>query len=108
MAHDDLLEEVRRIRELLELLAEPAIAERDAALRAKLRAIVGTSQKKQKSVLLMDGSRAQKDIVSETSINQGHLSTMVSQLNEAGLLADGKKLPKLVISIPSKFFESNG
>lgn len=100
-----LLEEVRQIRKLLELLAEPAIAQRDAKLRAELRKIVGSGSKKQESVFLMDGSRTQKQIISQTSVNQGHLSTMVGKLESAGLLADGKKQPKLTISIPSNFFD---
>jgi hypothetical protein len=101
-----LLEEVRRMRKLLELLAEPAISQRDAKLRDKLRKIVGSSSKKQQSVLLMDGSRAQKQIVAETSVNQGDLSTMVGQLESAGLLEGGRKQPKLAISIPLNFFNA--
>lgn len=107
MTNDDLLREVQKIRELLELLAEPAVAQRDAALRDELRRIVGSSQKKQNAVLLMDGTLAQKDIVAQASINKGNLSTTVSQLEQAGLLADGKKLPKLIIPIPPNFFEFN-
>src|SRR5664279_3341024 len=73
-----LLEEIRQIRKLLELLAEPAIAQRDARLREELRTIVGTSSKRQQSVLLMDGTRTQTQIVKETSMTKGNLSTMVS------------------------------
>jgi hypothetical protein len=102
-----LLDEVRQMRKLLELLAEPAIAQRDAKLRDKLREIVGSSFKKRESVFLMDGSRTQRQIITQTSVNQGHLSTMVGKLDSAGLLAGGKKLPKLTISIPPNFFDSN-
>ena len=101
-----LLDEVRQMRKLLELLAEPAIAQRDAKLRDELREIVGSSSKKQQAVFLMDGSRTQKQIIAAASVNQGHLSTMVGQLENAGLLADGKKQPKLAISIPSGFFDA--
>jgi hypothetical protein len=101
-----LLDEVCQIRKLLELLAEPAIAQRDAKLRDELRDIVGSSAKKQQSVLLMDGSRTQRQIVAETSVNQGDLSTMVGRLDNAGLLCDGKKQPKLTISIPLNFFDA--
>jgi DNA-binding MarR family transcriptional regulator len=94
------------MRKLLELLAEPAIAQRDAKLRDELRNIAGSSSKKQQSVLLMDGSRTQKQIVAETSVNQGDLSTMVGRLEDAGLLADGKKQPRLVISIHRNFFDA--
>jgi hypothetical protein len=102
-----LLEELRKIRKLLELMAEPAIAKRDANLRSQLRTIVGSSPKKQQAVFLMDGTRSQREIVSATSVNQGNLSTMAASLDSAGLLADGKKYPKLTISIPPNFFESN-
>jgi len=102
-----LLEEVRHMRKLLELLAEPAIAQRDAKLRDKLREIVGTSAKKRQSVLLMDGSRTQGQIVAQTSVDQGDLSKMVGKMDSAGLLADGKKHPKLALSIPANFFDAH-
>lgn len=103
----ELLEMVRKIHDLLELIAEDKIAERDAKQRAELREIVGTGVAKQKSVLLMDGTRTQSDIVRETSVNQGHLSTMVGRLHKAKLIADETKKPKLVISIPANFFETD-
>ncbi|MCX7008897.1 MAG: hypothetical protein NTY53_16905 [Kiritimatiellaeota bacterium] len=102
-----LLHEVTQIRTLLELLAEPAIAQRDAKLRDELLKIVGSSSKKQQSVFLMDGSRTQKQIHAQTSVNRGDLSTMVGKLEDAGLLVDGKKQPKLAISIPSNFFDTD-
>jgi len=102
-----LLKEVREMRKLLELLAEPAIAERDGKLRGELRNIVGSSVRKQRSVFLMDGTRTQKQIIERTRVNQGGLSTMVGRLESAGLLADGRKQPKLAISIPLNFFDVN-
>lgn len=54
----------------------------------------------------MDGSRTQKDIVSQTSVHKGELSTMVGKLETAGLLIDDKKYPKLAITIPANFFET--
>ncbi len=95
------------MRKLLELLAEPAIAQRDAKLRDELRKIVGSSSKKQQSVLLMDGSRTQAQIVAQTAVHQGDLSTMLGKMENTGLLADGKKQPKLAISIPANFFDAN-
>jgi hypothetical protein len=105
-ASTEILSAVREIRDLIRLLAEPAIAARDEKLRGALRQIVGNSLPKAKAVLLMDGNRTQSTIDSETAINQGHLSTLVKQLNNGKLLlGDGKK-PKLAISIPASFFES--
>jgi DNA-binding MarR family transcriptional regulator len=101
-----LLEEVRQMRKLLELLAEPAISQRDAKLRDELRRVVGSSSKKEQAVLLMDGSRTQAQIVAETSVHQGDLSTMVGRLDSAGLLEVGRKQPKLAIPIPLDFFNA--
>ena len=102
-----LLEEVRQIRKLVELLAEPAIAQRDAKLRQELRRIVGNSARKQQAVFLMNGSSTQAEIVTQTSVHKGDLSTMVGKLEGAGLLADGRKRPKLAINIPPSFFDAS-
>ena len=76
-----LIEEVRQMRKLLELLAEPAIAQRDAKLRGELQKIVGSSVKMQQCVFLMDGSRTQKQIVTRSSV----LSIPSGLLSPAGL-----------------------
>jgi CRP-like cAMP-binding protein len=102
-----LLEEVRRMRALLELIAEPAVAQRDAKLRDELRKIVGSSSKKQRSVFLMDGSLTQAQIATQSTLDQGDLSKLAGKLENAGLIVDGRKQPKLAISIPSNFFEAN-
>jgi hypothetical protein len=102
-----LVETVRKIHSLLELLAEEKIAERDAKQRATLRQIVGTSPTRQKSVFLMDGAHTQKQIRTKTSVNQGHLSTMVGKMHKANLLASDTMTPKLAISIPPNFFETH-
>jgi len=102
----ELLTAVREIRDLVRLLAEPAIAERDQKLRDELRRIVGKSAAKSKSVLLMNGSRTQRDIHRETGIDEGQLSVFVKQLKSSKLLAADGKQPKLAISIPANFFEA--
>jgi hypothetical protein len=56
---DQLLSAVQEIRDLVRLMAEPAIAERDRKLRAELKQVVGKSVPKSKSVSFMDGSRTQ-------------------------------------------------
>lgn len=104
---NELLAIVRKIYGLLELLAEDKIAQRDVKQRTALLEIVGTSVTKQKSVFLMDGTRTQTEIHGVTSVNKGHLSTMVGKLNNAQLLVGDTKKPKLAISIPPNFFESN-
>ena len=100
-----LLEAVSEIRELLRLIAEPAIAVRDGEFRERLRKIVGTSARKRKSVFLMDGTHTQKQIRDLTSVNQGDLSTLVKKLNAGKLLVGDARLPKLAFAIPSNVFE---
>jgi hypothetical protein len=102
---DELLETVRKIYGLLELLAEDKIAERDAKKRSELRRIAGAGRLKQAAILLMDGTRAQKDIIAGSAISKGNLSSLVSELSAAELLDQDRKFPKLVISIPVNFFE---
>jgi hypothetical protein len=74
----EILQAVSEIRDLVRLLAEPAIAARDQELRSELRRIVGRSATKAKAVLLMDGSRTQRAIHRESALNEGHLSTLVT------------------------------
>jgi hypothetical protein len=105
---DGLLKAVQEIRDLVRLMAEPAIAERDRKLRAELRQIVGKSAVKAKSILYMDGNRTQADIQRETKINQGDLSTLVKKLGTSRLLSGDGKKPKLAIASPPNFFESEG
>ena len=101
------VELLRKIHGLLELLAEDKIAQRDAKQRDLLRQLAGTSVPKQKSILLMNGTRTQAEIRRATSMNQGHLSTLVGALHKSGLLIDDAKQPCLAISIPVNFFETN-
>jgi hypothetical protein len=103
----ELLETVRKIHGLLELLAEDKIAARDAKQRATLREIVGSSPTKQKSVLLMDGTRTQTEIRAVTSVHAGDLSTLVGKLHKAALLEGDPKRPKLAISVQPNFFETD-
>ena len=103
----ELLSAVLEIRKLLELLAEPAIAQRDAKLRKELRQLVGASETKQKSVYLMNGSLTQSQIKAHTAVHTGNLSTLVSKMSQTKLLTGDPKLPKLAISIPPNFFESD-
>jgi hypothetical protein len=103
----EMLKEMKKISSLLELLAEDKVAQRDAKQRTALLEIVGASATKQKSVFLMDGTRTQTEIHGATAVNKGHLSTMIGKLHQAKLLIGDTKKPKLVISIPPNFFESN-
>jgi DNA-binding MarR family transcriptional regulator len=101
----ELLSAVQEIRELIRLMAEPAVAQRDQKLRGEIKRLVGTSVPKSKAVLLMDGTRTQRDIHRETGINEGNLSTLVKELRKSGLLAEDVN-PTLLIKIPSNFFDT--
>jgi len=101
----ELLGAILEIRDLIRIMAEPAVAEHDKKARTELRRIVGSSSKKAQAVLLMDGSRIQSAIQKETGINQGDLSTLVKQLKVKNLVSEDGKQPKLAISIPKNLFE---
>jgi|WetSurMetagenome_2_1015567.scaffolds.fasta_scaffold205416_2 hypothetical protein len=103
---EQMLLVLTEMRDLMRLIAEPAIAQRDKKYREELRAIAGNALgKKAKAIVLMDGTRKQTDIVKECGINAGDLSVLVKKLNAASLLVDDPKQPKLAISIPANFFE---
>jgi hypothetical protein len=103
---NEILSVVCEIRDLVHLMAEPAIAERDQEHRRELRQLVGSSLPKQKAVSLMDGKRTHRAIYTEAGIDQGNLSRLVKKLNAAGLLSGEPKQPRLSIQIPPNFFES--
>ena len=104
---EEVLGVLNKIYGLLELLAEDKIAERDAKQRAALREIVGGSVPMQRSVLLMDGTRSQKNIIDETSAHKGQLSTVVGKLRAVKLVVGDVKAPKLTISVPLNFFDND-
>ena len=95
------------IRDLLQVMAEPALAERDAKLRASLRTVVGNSGKKAKAALLMDGTRSQSAIVKESEMDQGGVSRLVKALAAAKLISTDEKNPRLLVKVPPTFFEGS-
>lgn len=99
---------LREIRDLLLVMAEPALAKRDERLREAIREIAGKSKVRAKAIMLMDGSRAQSVIIRESGIDAGALSRCVKALRTASLIGKGDdKHPKLVITIPPNFFEND-
>jgi len=101
-----MLQVLAEMRDLLRLIAEPAIAQRDKKLREALRGIVGSATgKKAKAIFLMDGTRTQAGITKQCGIHQGDLSVLVKKLKAAELLTGDPKQPQLAISVPPNFFE---
>lgn len=98
---------LREMRDLLRVIAEPTLAKRDQKLRASLSEVVGKSKTKARAVVLMDGSRTRAAICKESGIDQGDLSRLAKALRAEALIAADEKHPKLVIAIPSGFFESS-
>ena len=96
---------LREMRDLLLVIAEPALAKRDERLRGDLLKIVGKSKPKAKAVLLMDGSRNQAAIKNQSGMHQGDVSTLVKAMRQASLLHKDEN-PKLVIAIPPNFFDA--
>ncbi|QWG19334.1 hypothetical protein KMZ68_05615 [Bradyrhizobium sediminis] len=92
----DDTEILREIRDLLRLIAEPALAKRDERLRASLQELVGKSKQKAEAVVLMDGTRSQADIRKAAGIDQGNLSRLVTALRQTELIGPDEKRPELV------------
>src|SRR5712664_647322 len=95
------------MRDLLRVIAEPALAKRDDAPRASLLEVVGKGKVKAKAVMLMDGTRSQTVISKESGIDDGNLSRLVKALRAKSLIAADEKQLKLVISIPPNFFANS-
>jgi hypothetical protein len=101
-----MLSVLAEMRDLLRLIAEPSIAERDKKLREVLRVIGGSATNKNaKAILLLDGTRTQADVTKGCGISKGNLSVLVKKLRAADLLKGDLKQPQLAISIPVNFFE---
>lgn len=96
---------LREIRDLLRLIAEPALAKRDERLRSSLRQIIGKSKQKAEAVVLMDGTRSQADIRKECGIDDGNLSRLVKALRDSELIGTEDKHLKLAFPVPSNLPE---
>jgi hypothetical protein len=108
MALDEQTELLREMRDLLRVMAEPALAKRDERFRSSLIEIVGKSKVRGRAVLLMNGSRKQAAICKESGIDQGELSRLTKALRAKELIPADEKQPKLIISVPPNFFEQSG
>jgi hypothetical protein len=98
---------LRQIRDLLQLIAEPALAQRDERLRNALRKIVGKSRQKAEAVALMDGTRSQITIKKDCGIDDGNLSRLVKALREEKLIGPDDKHPKIAIPVPANFLSGD-
>jgi len=99
------IELLLEIRDLLQIIAEPTLAKRDAKLRSSLRVLVGSSEKRAKAVFLMDGTRSQADLVKATGSDQGNLSRFIKSLAESKLISSDQKKPKVLVTVPPNFFD---
>jgi hypothetical protein len=99
---------LREIRDLLRLIAEPALAKRDERLRTSLQQVVGKSKQKAEAVILMDGTRSQATIRKDCGIDDGNLSRLVKALRQAELIGPDDKHLRLVFPVPSNLVAAVG
>jgi len=99
---------LKEIRDLLRLIAEPALAKRDERLRASLQQVIGKSKQKADAVVLMDGSRSQAEVRKACGMDDGNLSRLVKALRSAELVGPDDKHLKLVFPVPSNLLDSVG
>jgi hypothetical protein len=104
---DEQTELLKEMRDLLRVIAEPALAERDKKRRASLLEVVGKSKRKAEVVILMDGSRSQKALNKDSGMDQGDISRLVKALRDKQLLKGEDKHPELALSIPPNFFKNS-
>jgi hypothetical protein len=104
----DDTEILREIRDLLRLIAEPALTERDERLRSSLQELVGKSKQKAEAVVLMDGTRSQAGIRKAAGMDRGNLSRFVTALRRAKLIGPNEKSPKLDFPVPSNLIDNVG
>lgn len=104
---DEQTQLLQEMRDLLRVIAEPALAERDKKRRASVLEVVGRSKRKAQAVLLMDGSRSQTALHKDSGMDQGDVSRLVKALRDKQLLKGDDKHPELVIFIPPNFFEDS-
>jgi hypothetical protein len=104
---DEQTQLLQEMRDLLRVIAEPALAERDKKRRTSLLEVVGKSKRKSQVVLLMDGSRSQTSLHKDSGMDQGDISRLVKALRAKELIKADEKHPELVISIPPNFFDNS-
>ena len=102
------LEVLLEIRDLLQVIAEPALSERDKKLRTSLRSVVGSSDKRARAVQLMDGSESQSAIAKEAGLDAGNVSRLAKALAAERLSSSDEKCPRLLLRIPHTFFDTEG
>jgi DNA-binding MarR family transcriptional regulator len=102
------VELLAEIRDLLQVMAEPALAKRDEKFRSAIRSVVGKSQKSASAVVLMDGSRAQAAISKEVGIDPSQLNRLIKSLEKHALVGADEKHPKLRVKLPPNFFDEHG
>lgn len=102
------VELLTEIRDLLQVMAEPMLAKRDAKFRELVRKAVGKSENARKAVCLMDGTRTQASVAKAVGMDAGQLNRLVKALEKEKLCAADEKHPKLLGKLPHGFFEQNG
>jgi hypothetical protein len=98
----------KEIRDLLRLIAEPALAKRDERLRTALQQVIGKSKQRAEAVILMDGTRSQAVIRKDCGIDDGNLSRLVKALRSSELIGPDDKHPQLVFPVPSNLTDTVG
>jgi hypothetical protein len=101
------IELLAEIRDLLRVMAEPALAKRDEKFRDAVRAVVGKSQKSASAIALMDGTRSQAAIAKQAGIDPGQLNRLIKALTNNALIGADEKLPKLRVKLPLNFFDGS-
>lgn len=102
------IELLMEIRDLLKVMAEPALIKQDEKFKQAVQAVAGKSRKSGAAILLMDGSRTQAAISKQASIDPSQLNRLVKTLEANSLIGVDEKYPKLRVKLSPSFFDQKG
>ncbi len=102
------IELLTEIRDLLQVMAEPSLAQREEKFRDAVRAVGAKSPQRCAAIMLMDGSRSQTAIGKEADLDQSTVSRLVKALSAQSLITADEKHPKLRTKLPLNFFDHKG
>ena len=94
------------IRDLLMVIAEPQLAERDRKIREELKKI-GGGEKKQAAILAMADGNDRKNVMTISGIDGSNLTKLVTELTSVAALEPHDTVLKLRCRIPQDFFKDS-
>jgi phosphoenolpyruvate-protein kinase (PTS system EI component) len=100
----EVIELLRDIKSLLEVLAEPKLQEREKSARDILRRIAGRSEPKRAALLLMNGQLTRQEIIKSTQIDPAEMTRLTKAVLAEGLLTEKAGKPAVLVRSLNSLF----